>query len=49
MIEKCYKCGKEPTHYNEIRVKSDGIHREIVNTCEKHYHTLIQENVRNRK
>jgi hypothetical protein len=48
MSKKCYYCPKEATRFNETRVKSDGIHREIIDTCDVHYHKLIKENVKNR-
>lgn len=51
---KIYKCewpicSQEAIRYNETRVKSDGLHREIISVCDKHYHQMIKENVQNRK
>ncbi len=46
--QKCHYCDREATRFNETRVKSDGIHREIIDTCAIHYDRLIKENVRNR-
>jgi transposase-like protein len=46
--KKCYYCGRQATRFNETRVKQDGVHREIVDTCDVHYNKLIKENVQNR-
>jgi hypothetical protein len=46
--EKCHYCSRKANRFNETRVKSDGIHREMVNVCDIHYDRLIKENVKNR-